>query len=73
MAADGRRQGTGLLFDEQTPESLCEAIQRLEAHPGWFSPQLARQQAQRFATERFERELVTYLEEVAHGSLANAT
>jgi len=64
LPADESRPGTGLLFDEQTPESLARAIQRLEDNPHWFSPQLARQQAERFAAERFERELVGYLEEI---------
>jgi glycosyltransferase involved in cell wall biosynthesis len=62
------RPGTGLFFDRQTPESLSRAIRLLEAHPDWFDPQLARRQAERFAPERFERELVSYLEEVAGSS-----
>ncbi|MFH1264774.1 MAG: glycosyltransferase, partial [Planctomycetota bacterium] len=49
LPADESHQGTGLFFDEQTPESLAQAIQRFEAHPHWFDPQLARQQAERFA------------------------
>jgi len=65
LPADARRLGTGLWFDEQTPDSLAEAILRLEAHPEWFCPRLARQQAERFAAERFDRELVGYLEQVA--------
>jgi glycosyltransferase involved in cell wall biosynthesis len=65
LPADQIRQGTGIFFDRQTPESLSEAIRRLEAHPDWLSPSLARRQAERFATDRFERELVGYLEEVA--------
>jgi len=65
LCADETRQGTGLFFDEQTAESLSQAILRLEAHPEWFSPQLARCQAEQFSTERFERELVGYLEAVA--------
>ncbi|MFH1922749.1 MAG: glycosyltransferase [Planctomycetota bacterium] len=64
LPADESHQGTGLFFDEQTPESLAQAIQRFEAHPDWFDPQLARQQAERFAADRFERELIGYLEEV---------
>jgi glycosyltransferase involved in cell wall biosynthesis len=70
LPADETRQGTGLFFGEQTPESLSAAIRRLEAHPRWFSPQLARGQAERFAVERFERELVGYLEEVAASTVA---
>ena len=61
---DETRQGTGVFFGEQTPESLAEAIGRLEAHPERLSPQLARRQAERFDTDRFERELVGYLEQV---------
>jgi hypothetical protein len=64
LEAGARRPGTGLFFDEQTPQSLSEAIERLEAHPAWFGPHLARRQAERFRSDRFERELVGYLEEV---------
>jgi glycosyltransferase involved in cell wall biosynthesis len=60
-------RGTGLLFDQQTPESLAEAVERLEAHPEWFDPQLARRQAERFGLVRFERELLGYLDEVFGG------
>ncbi len=56
--------GSGWFFDQQRPESLCGAIERLEAHPDRFDPHLARRQAERFAAERFEREVVEYLEEV---------
>ena len=65
LPADETGPGTGLFFDEQTPECLAAAIRRFEAHPDRFSPQLARQQAERFAAERFERELVEFLEGVA--------
>lgn len=70
LAADERHQGSGLFFDEQTPQSLAGAIRRLEAHPDWFSPRVARRQAERFALGRFERELVGYLEEVVAGTRA---
>ncbi len=59
------KPGTGVFFDRQTPESLNAAMDSLESHPGWFDPRLARKQAERFAQERFERELVEFLEEVA--------
>jgi glycosyltransferase involved in cell wall biosynthesis len=65
LGADEAHEGSGLFVDEQTPESLRDAIERFEAHPEWFNRQLARSQAERFASERFERELVEYLEEVA--------
>ena len=56
--------GSGLFFDDQTPESLTSAICRLEAGPVQLSRSLARRQAERFSTQRFERELLGYLEEV---------
>jgi len=65
LPADETRPGTGLFFAEQTVDSLCEAIARLEAHPAWFPPSLARRQAERFAVARFEREMVAYLANVA--------
>lgn len=66
LAADETTPGTGLFFAEQAVDALCEAIRRLEAHADWFPPALARRQAERFAVERFEREMVAYLEEVVH-------
>jgi len=62
LSANESTPGTGLFFDEQTPESLCRAIATLDAQPERFDPHLARRQAERFAVERFERELVGYLE-----------
>ena len=56
--------GTGLFFSDQTPESLASAICRLEAEPEQFSRSLARRQAERFSTPRFERELLGYMDEV---------
>jgi glycosyltransferase involved in cell wall biosynthesis len=67
LAADETTSGTGLFFAEQAVDALCEAIRRLEAHADWFPPALARRQAERFAVERFEREMVAYLEEVVQG------
>lgn len=62
LPADESTPGTGFFFDEQTPESLCRAITALDAHPERFDPHFARRQAERFAVERFERELVEFLE-----------
>jgi len=70
LPADPSRQGTGLWFERQTPDSLAETILRFEAHPQWFCPDLARRQAEQFAAERFERELLGYLEEVVGGRKA---
>ena len=64
LPGDPGQVGTGLFFDQQTPSSLAELIRQLEAHPDWFSASLARQQAERFTVEHFEREMMEYLEEV---------
>jgi glycosyltransferase involved in cell wall biosynthesis len=61
----GDQVGTGVFFSEQTPESLCRAIQILEAEPSRFDPHLARRAAERFSVRRFQRELVGYLGEAA--------
>ena len=65
LAAGPTTHGTGLFFDEQTPESLCGAIERFESQQDHFDPALARRQAERFAADRFERELVGYLHKTA--------
>jgi glycosyltransferase involved in cell wall biosynthesis len=64
LPLEADRSGTGVLFAEQTVESLCEAIRHFEAHGARFDARLARTQAERFAAERFEREIVAYLDEV---------
>ena len=64
LPAGPGQAGSGLFFDRQSPSSLAESILRLESHPDWFSPRLARQQAERFTVERFECEMMAYLEEV---------
>jgi len=46
---------TGLYFREPTPESLCEAVQRLEQHT--FDAAVLRQHAAQFGRDRFCREL----------------
>ena len=68
LAASAASPGTGLFFDRQTPDSLARAIRRLEEHPQWFDPQLARRQAERFAVDRFENELAGFLDEVVRQS-----
>jgi glycosyltransferase involved in cell wall biosynthesis len=65
LAADNERVGTGVFFERQTPESLIDALRWLEAHPHHLSSSLARKQAMRFNSERYERELMSLLETVA--------
>ncbi|MBN2474927.1 MAG: glycosyltransferase [Pirellulales bacterium] len=68
LPANERTTGTGWFFDEQTPESLYRAIERFETQSERFDAHLSRRQAERFAMERFERELVTFLEQVAEAA-----
>ena len=45
---------TGQFFGEQTPESLMEAVERLEAWMPHFDPDVAVERARFFAPERFD-------------------
>jgi glycosyltransferase involved in cell wall biosynthesis len=65
ISATATKPGTGLFFDEQTPESLRRAIELFEADPAAISPQLARHQAERFSVARFEQEILQYLAALA--------
>ena len=56
--------GSGLFFDEPTEDALIEALLSLERAPDQCSPEIARQQAQRFAPERFIGELTAFLQRV---------
>ncbi len=67
LPTDASNRGSGLFFEAQSPGSLGQAIAELEAHPERFDSRLARCQAERFATERFEQQLVGYLEGVVSG------
>ncbi len=64
LPADEHDAGTGVFFNRPSADSLCEAIQWLEAHPHRLNAQLARRQSEKFTAARFERDLVAYLEEV---------
>lgn len=64
--------GTGMFFHEQTAESLIDAMENFERTPADFSPVMARAQAERFATARFELELLEYLSGVLAGKRAAA-
>lgn len=64
IPASADQPGSGLLFAEQTVDALCDAIARLEQNPRWFDAELARGNALRFGGQRFEQELMAYLEQV---------
>jgi glycosyltransferase involved in cell wall biosynthesis len=55
---------TGLLFGEQTTESLAGAIRRLDAVA--FDPVTIRRHAERFSVDRFKRELRAFVEDKWH-------
>lgn len=52
---------TGLFFDEQTPESLIEAVRRYEDNRANFSPEDCRRNAEMFSPDRFRREIKDFL------------
>ncbi len=56
--------GTGLFFETQSAPALAEAIETFERDDSRFSPVLARTNSERFSKDRFERELLQFLETV---------
>ena len=52
-AAEIVQSDTGVLFGEQTPDAVIEAVQRFEQHPEGFVPARCRDNAMRFDRERF--------------------
>jgi glycosyltransferase involved in cell wall biosynthesis len=56
LPSDGERSGlrpTGVLFEDQSPDAISEAIIRFETRESGFRPEAIRAQAQRFGSERF--------------------
>lgn len=53
---------TGLLFPEQTVESLIDAIKTVESKQIQFHPEKLRQHAEQFAPERFRQEFSRYID-----------
>ncbi len=60
----GRREPTGIWFEEQTVDCLAEALLRLEATAPDFTATAARRQALHFNHQRFADELFAYLDGV---------
>ena len=56
-----RDNPTGLFFDDQTPAAIRAAVERFEAAIERFTVQNCRNQAMRFAADRFRRELSAYI------------
>jgi glycosyltransferase involved in cell wall biosynthesis len=65
LAAGERTIGSGVFFDEQTPEALAGAMRWMETHSERLSSAVGRQQALKFNADRYERELISYLEQAA--------
>jgi glycosyltransferase involved in cell wall biosynthesis len=57
--------GTGLLFMDQSPESVVDAMQTLERQPELACPTLARSNAVRFRTDRFATEIESSIDSAA--------
>jgi glycosyltransferase involved in cell wall biosynthesis len=60
---------TGLFFDEQTPESLAQALETFESMT-WTSARM-QQNARRFGRDRFKREIAEVVDEVVTHRFAN--
>ena len=64
----GNSAPTGIWFEDQTPESLAEAILDFERVVDDFDPQTIRQRAETFSLKRFEDNLFGYVAEVLSGA-----
>lgn len=64
LEATAESQGTGWFFGEQSPAALADAIETSEREQHRFCPALARTQAKRFSTDRYEREFLDFLHEL---------
>ena len=53
---------TGVLFDQQSASAIRSAVEQFELEAGAFSPAACRNNAMRFAPERFRAELRQYVE-----------
>lgn len=54
---------TGILFPEQSVESLVEAVQTFAAHRTPFEPEILRHHAEQFAPDRFRREFSRFVDQ----------
>jgi len=57
---------TGLFFDQQTVESLINAVKYFEHNAGKFSIQAMTRNAQRFSRERFKTEMEAFIGQAWH-------
>jgi len=52
---------TGVFFDVQTPEALVDAVELFESATNQFEPKEIRRNAERFAVDRFQKELKDFM------------
>jgi glycosyltransferase involved in cell wall biosynthesis len=57
-------EGTGVFFDDQTPEALEAAVRLFEDRRAEFKPEACRRNAERFGRERFRQEFKATVEEL---------
>jgi glycosyltransferase involved in cell wall biosynthesis len=55
---------TGIFFQEQSVQSIIHAVERFESEGGQIDPMVCRQNALRFAPERFRQDFVRYVEDL---------
>ena len=51
---------TGVFFDEQSSDAIIKAVEDFESRP--FDPQVIRQTAEKYSTERFKKEIRDFLD-----------
>ncbi len=59
----GVEKPTGIFFDQQTVESVVDAVRRFDEINDAITPQNCRENAVRFSSERFKKEISDYVEE----------
>jgi glycosyltransferase involved in cell wall biosynthesis len=59
----GDRRPTGILFGEQSPEAIVQAVEEMERQPAAFSPLDCHENALRFNRRRFQREYRALVED----------
>ncbi|MEZ2576018.1 glycosyltransferase family 4 protein [Buttiauxella ferragutiae] len=63
VVSDDYNEPTGLFFDEQTVEALCNAVCKFEQTAKLFTPQACRKNAEKFSRSRFDNEFKAYVED----------
>lgn len=58
-----KEKPTGILFKEQTVESLIQAVNEFEEKQELFTPQNCREYAERFSEDRFRKEFKAFVED----------